>query len=57
LDVEGPQQNLLAFLDALLAMPRLITIERLRLSTFASKERLLRANLIIQRVTFQQREG
>ena len=51
LDVEGSQSNLLAFLDALLSMPKLITIERLRISSVPGKENTLRANLVIQKIT------
>ena len=50
-DVEGSQDNLLAFLDALLGMPRLIAIERLRISSIPAKENVLRANLVIQKLT------
>jgi Tfp pilus assembly protein PilO len=51
LDVEGSQQNLMIFLDALLRMPRLIAIDRLRISTVPAKENALRANLVIQQLT------
>lgn len=50
LDVEGSQQNVLSFLDAILTMPRLITVERLRIATIPTKEQLLRANIVIQRL-------
>ena len=52
LDVEGVQDNLLAFLDALLNMPRLISVERLRISSVPMKDRVLRANLVVQKLTF-----
>ena len=50
LDVEGLQPSLLAFLDALLGMPRLLTIERLRIAGLPSKPDTLRANLVIHRL-------
>ena len=50
LDVEGAQDRLLAFLDELLRMPTLLTIERLRIAS-SGRERSLRANLVIQKVT------
>ena len=54
LDVEGSQDRLLGFLDALFGMPRLMTIERLRLASIPMKENWLRANLVIQRLVLQQ---
>ena len=51
LDVEGAQDRLLAFLDELLRMPTLLTIERLRISSVSGKERSLRANLVVQKLT------
>ena len=51
LDAEGSQQNLMSFLDALVSLPRLITIERLRISGVPTKRDLLRANLVIQKLT------
>ncbi len=54
LDVEGSQEQLLGFLDALLQMPRLLTIERLRLSSVPLKENYLRASLVIQRTALRQ---
>ncbi len=53
LDVEGSQEQLMGFLDTLFTMPKLISIERLRISSMPAKENLLRANLVIQRVTLQ----
>jgi hypothetical protein len=50
LDAEGPQQDLLVFLDALLRLHKLIAIERLRLSIIPTRERMLRANLVIQKL-------
>ena len=51
LDVEGSQPSLMAFLDELLRMPKLITIERLRISTAPAKPDLLRATLVLQKLT------
>ena len=53
LDVEGAQDRLLAFLDGLLGMPRLIAIDRLRLSSVPANEHALRANLVIQKLTLR----
>lgn len=50
LDVEGPQANILAFLDALLRVQKLLTLERVRLSSVPTKENALRANLVIQQL-------
>ena len=55
LDAEGPQPNLIQFLDTLLRLPRLIAIERLRLATAPGKEGALRANLVIQKLTLRGR--
>ncbi len=55
LDVEGSQENVMAFLDTILAMPTLITIERLRLASVPTKEQLLRANLVIHKLGLQQK--
>lgn len=54
LDVEGSQDNLLTFLDNLLGMPALIVVERLRISIVPTKAQALRANLVIQKLTFRQ---
>jgi len=53
-DVEGRQEHLMTFLDGLLAMPRLMSIERLRISSIPSKPELLRANLVVQRLILRQ---
>ena len=53
LDVEGSHRDLLAFLDSILQMPRLIAIERLRISAVPAKQDFLRANLIVQRLTLK----
>ena len=50
LDVEGSQADLLAFLDTLLRMPKLIAIDRLRLSSVPTKPDVLRANLVVQKL-------
>jgi len=52
LDVEGSQEKLLAFLDAIFDLPRLVTIERLRISSVPTKEHL-RASLLIQQLTIR----
>jgi len=52
-DVEGSQEKLLTFLDALLALPRLVAIERLRISSVPTKEQQLRASLLIQQLTLR----
>ena len=52
-DVEGSQQDLLVFLDSLLRLPRLMTIERVRIATVPARESILRANLAIQYLTVQ----
>jgi Tfp pilus assembly protein PilO len=51
LDLQGTQQDLLAFLDELLRLPRLVAIERLRISAIPTRSDLLRANLVIQKLT------
>ena len=53
LDVEGVQGSLLAFLDALLSMPRLIAVERLRISSVPTKDHVLRANLVVQKLALR----
>ena len=53
IELEGSQPNLLAFLDELLLVKTLITIERLRIST-APTPGLLRATLLLHRLTLQR---
>ena len=53
LDAEGTQQHLLAFLDALLRMPRLVGIERLRMTGVPLKPDLVRATIVLQHLAFQ----
>ena len=53
LDVEGVQPNLMTFLDAVFHLPRLMTIERLRISHVPAKANLLRATLVVQKLTVQ----
>ena len=50
MDLEGSQAGLMTFLDSLLGMPRLLLIERLRISSVPSRQSVLRANLVIQRL-------
>ena len=53
LDIQGSQQELMGFLDALLRMPTLIAVERLRISTIPAREDQLRAALLVQALTFR----
>lgn len=46
-DVEGSQPQILEFVDRLLRLPRLTTIEQLRMSVVPGKSGLLRANVIL----------
>lgn len=46
-DVEGPQARVLAFLDELLRLPRLVSVERLRLASVPAKNDIVRANLVL----------
>lgn len=52
LDVQGSQQDVMTFLDALLRMPRLIAIDRLRIAGVPATEGLLRATLVVQKLSF-----
>ena len=52
LDLEGSQQGLLGFVDALLRAPHLLTVERLRMSTIPAKPELLRANVVIHQLSW-----
>lgn len=54
LDVEGSQQNLMEFLDALFRLPKLIAVERLRISIIPAKTDALRAHLVLNTYTLQQ---
>ena len=51
LDLEGSQESLLAFLDELLRLPRLLAIERLQIAVAPAKPGLLRSNLVLQQLT------
>lgn len=51
LDVEGSQDQILAFVDAILKLPKLMTIERLRLLSAPTREQRLRANIVIQKLS------
>ena len=53
-DAEGSSEHVLAFLDALMRMPSLVTIERLRIAIQPSKARQLRASLLVQRILLRQ---
>ena len=50
LDLEGSQENLLAFLDALLHAERLILVQRLRISSVPAKTQSLRMSLVVQQI-------
>ena len=51
LDAEGSQANLLGFLDALLKMPKLLSVERMRIATVPAKQDLLRATVVLQKLS------
>ena len=53
LDVEGSQQQLMTFLDALLRLPKLMTIERLRIAAVPAKADALRASLVLHTLTLR----
>lgn len=53
LDLEGSQEQVMVFLDSILKLPKLITVERLRLTSAPTREALLRANLVIQKLSLQ----
>ena len=48
LEVQGPQAQLLGFLDSLFGLPKLVSIQRLRITTVPAQGDVLRANLVIQ---------
>ena len=50
-DVEGTQEQILVFLDALFGLPRLMTIEHVRIAGVPTKPNVLRTNLILQQLT------
>lgn len=50
LDVEGSQQSLLAFLDTLFGMRKLLSLERLRIASIPTKNDTLHAHLVIERL-------
>ena len=54
LDVEGPQDRLLPFLDAVLGIPRLVAVERLRIASVPTNAESLRANLVLQQLSLQE---
>ena len=55
LNLEGSQEHVLAFLDGIFQMPRLLTIERLRLSANPMKGDVLRAHLLLHDLTLMSR--
>ena len=50
IDAEGALPNLLGFLDELLRLPRLVTVERLRITSVPAKPNTLRASLTLQQL-------
>ena len=48
LEVSGSQPQLMQFMDSLLALPRLVTIERLRIASMPSSQDTVRAQLVLQ---------
>ena len=53
LDVEGSQQHVMAFLDELFRMAKLIEIERVRIAAVPMKADTLRANILLQKLTIE----
>ncbi|MBI4597692.1 MAG: type 4a pilus biogenesis protein PilO [Candidatus Omnitrophica bacterium] len=53
LDLEGGSHDVLAFTDALLRLPRLIAVDRLRISVVPARESRLRANLVLQQLVLR----
>ncbi len=54
LEVDATQDALFGFLDRLLSSPNLIELDRLRISTTASKDAPLRAILVINKIVLKQ---
>jgi hypothetical protein len=52
LDAEGGQTSILQFLDGIFTMSKLVSFERIRLSTVPGKEGVVRANVVIESVAF-----
>lgn len=50
-EVEGSQETLLRFLDELFRLPKLVTVQQLRIAHAPTKEAALRANLLIEKLT------
>ncbi|MBI2885559.1 MAG: hypothetical protein HYY15_05250 [Candidatus Omnitrophica bacterium] len=48
LEIEGPQEQVLRFVDGLFGMNRLLVIERVQLSSVPMADRELRASLLVQ---------
>ena len=53
IDIEGSPQSVLTFLDSLFRLPKLLVIDRLRLSAVPAKEDQLRANIVLQQLTLR----
>lgn len=49
-DLEGTQKQIFSFLDSVLAMPQLTSIQRLSISAVPNKPNLLRASLVVQQI-------
>ena len=56
LEAEGNQEALLAFLDRLFALPRLMAIERLRIAAAPAAPQTLRASLVVQTLLLRSRD-
>ncbi len=54
IDLSAPQDQLLAFLDALFSMPRLIEIKRLHISSAPGRQGLLRAHLVMEQLVLHR---
>ena len=53
-EVDGEQAGILEFLDRLLSSPDLVEVDRLRLSSTASRDFPLRAALVVTKIVFRQ---
>lgn len=52
-DIEGSQASVLGFLDNVLKMPRLVSVDRLRVSSVPARANLVRANVVLQHITLR----
>jgi hypothetical protein len=53
MDVDASQEALFEFLDRLLAWPRLIELERLRIGASPSREFPLRASIVVHKLAIR----